>query len=50
MFKQTLKEFSVDNMRKTALYRYVYDSSLDYDSIDVDDFVNIHKHLIKNTI
>ena len=45
-----LKDFSVDNVKKTALYRYVYDSPLDYDSIDVDDFVNIHKHLIKSTI
>ena len=45
-----LKDFSVDNVKKTALYRYVYDSPLDYDSIDVDDFVNIHKHLIKSAI
>ena len=25
---------------------YVYDSSVDYDSIDVDDIVDIHKYLI----
>ena len=27
------KDFSVDNMKKTRLYRYVYDFSVDYDII-----------------
>ena len=35
------KNFSVDNM-KTGLYGHVYDFSIDYDSIDVDDFSDIH--------
>ena len=38
--------FSVDNMKKTGLYGYVYDFSVDYDSIDIDDISYIHKYLI----
>ena len=30
--------FRVDNMRKTGLNRYVYDFSVDYDAIPVDDY------------
>ena len=37
---------SVDNMRKTGLY--VYDFSIDYDAIEVDDIIDIHKYLMKN--
>ena len=40
------KDFSVDNMTKTELYGYVNDFSVDYDSIDVDDILDIHKYLI----
>ena len=41
--------FSVDNMKNTGLYRYAYDFSVDYDSIDVADILNIHKYLmVKN--
>ena len=29
------KKFSIDNIKKTGVYRYVYDFSVDYDSIDV---------------
>ena len=39
------KDFSVDNMKtgyKTGLYGHVYDFSIDDDSIDVDDFSDIH--------
>ena len=39
--------FSVDQMIKTELYGYAYDFSVDYDSIDVDDILNIHKYLIQ---
>ena len=41
------KDFSVDNKKKTGLYGYVYDFSVDYDSIDVDDILNIHNFLMK---
>ena len=41
------KDFSVDNMKKTGLNGYVYDFSVDYDVIAVDDILDIHKHLMK---
>ena len=42
-----LKDFSVDNMKKTGLNEDVYDYSVDYDAIAVDDILNIHKYLIE---
>ena len=45
------KYFFVDDMKKTGLNRYVYDLSVDYDAIAVDDILNIHKYLMeKNNI
>ena len=45
------KGFSVDNMKKTGLNGYVYDFSVDYDAIAVDDILDIHKYLMeKNNI
>ena len=44
------KDFSVDNMKKTGLNRYVYDFSADYDAIAVDDILDIHKVLMKKNI
>ena len=41
------KDFSFDNMKKTGLYWYVYDFSVDYNSIDVVDSLNIHMYLMK---
>ena len=41
------KYWSVDNMKKTRFNRYVYDFSVDYDSTDVGDIVDIHKNLMK---
>ena len=35
------KDFSVDNMKKTELNGYVYDFSVDYDAIAVDDTLDI---------
>ena len=35
------KDFSVDNMKKTGLNGYVYDFSVNYDAIAVDDILNI---------
>ena len=37
------KDLSVDNMKKTGLYGYIYDFSIDYGATDVDDIVDIHK-------
>ena len=40
---------SVDNMKKTELNRYLYDFSIDYDAIVVDDILDIHKCLMKKS-
>ena len=37
----------VDNMKKIELNGYVYDFSIDYDAIAVDDTLNIHSYLMK---
>ena len=44
------KDFSVDNMKKTGINGYVYDFSVDYDAIPVDDILDIHKYLMKSMI
>ena len=45
------KYWSVDNMKKTGFNCYVYDFSVDYDAIAVDDIKDIHKYLMrKNNI
>ena len=36
-------------MKKTGLDGYVYDFSVDYDSIDVDYILDIHKYYINIT-
>ena len=41
------KDFSASNMKKTGFNGYIYDFSVDYDSIDVDNIKDIHKYLMK---
>ena len=41
------KDWSVDNMKDTGLNGYVYDFSVVYDAIAVDDILYIHKYLMK---
>ena len=41
------KDWSVDNMKRTGFTGYVYDFSVDYEAIAVDDIKNIHKYLMK---
>ena len=43
------KDWSTDNMKKTSLHLqdYVYDFSVDYDTIEVSDILNIHIYLMK---
>ena len=36
-------------MKNTGFSGYVYDFSVDYDSIAVDDIKDINKHLMKKT-
>lgn len=37
------KYFSVNTVKKPELYGYMYDFSVDSDSIDIDDVLDIHK-------
>ena len=41
------KDWSVDNMKRTGFKGYVYDFSVDYGAIAVDDILDIHKYLMK---
>ena len=41
------KDWSVDNMKKTGFNGYVYNFSVDYDAIAVDESVDIRKYLMK---
>ena len=41
------KDWLVDDMKKTRFNGYVYNFSVDYDAIAVDDFKDIHKYLMK---
>ena len=41
------KDWLVDNMKRSRLNGYVYDFSVDYDPISVDDIKDIHKYLMK---
>ena len=41
------KDWSVDNMKRTGFNGYVYDFSVDYDAIAVDDILDIHNYLMK---
>ena len=40
------KDWSVDNMKKTGLNDNVYDFSVDFDAVAVDD-IYIHNYLMK---
>ena len=46
------EDWSVDNMKNTQFNGYVYDFSVDYDVIAVDDIKDIHNYLMKknNTV
>ena len=41
------KDWSVDNMKRTGFNGCVYDFSVDYDAIAVDNNLDIHKYLMK---
>ena len=41
------KDFTVYNMKETGLYGYMYDFSVYYNSIDVDNIFDIHSCLMK---
>ena len=41
------KYFKVDNLKRNGQHGCVYDSSVDYRSIDFDDILDIYKYLMK---
>ena len=41
------KDWRVDNMKKTGLNGNVYDFSVDYDAIAIDDILDNHSYLMK---
>ena len=41
------KDWSVDNMKKTVFNGYVYDFSVGYDEIEVENIKDIQKYLMK---
>ena len=43
----TSKDWTLDNINKNKLNWYVYDLSVHYDAIAVDDIFDIHNYLIK---
>ena len=43
----TSENVSANGLKKTGLYGHVYDFSVDYDAISVDDILDIHKYLMK---
>ena len=45
--RNILKDWSIDNMKRTGLKGYVYDFSVDYNAIAVADILDIHEYLIK---
>ena len=46
MFREYL-DWSVDNIKRTGFTGYVYDFSVDYDPVAIDDIKDIHKYLMK---
>ena len=41
------KDWSTDTMKRTGFAGYVYDFSVDYEAIPLDDIKNIHNYLTK---
>ena len=44
-----LKDFTVDNMKKTGLNGYECDFSVDYNAIDISDIMDIRKYVMNKT-
>ena len=41
------KDWSLDNMKRTGFTGQIYDFSVDYNAIAIEDIKDIHKYLIK---
>ena len=51
MLRKHIKDWSIDNTKKTRLKGYIYDFSTNYDAIEVSDILDIQKYLMeKNRI
>ena len=44
---ETFQKISKDDMRKAGFTGYLYNFSVDYEAIAVDDIKDIHKYLMK---
>ena len=44
------KDWSVDNVKKTRFYVYIYHFSVDYDGIAVDNILGIHNYLMEENV
>ena len=48
------KDFTIDNMKKnlSKMHQnlFVYDISIEHDTVGVSDILNIHKYLMKNML
>ena len=47
MSSKIWKDSSVNNMKRTGFNGHVYDFSVDYEAIVVDDILYTHKYLMK---
>ena len=47
MLRKHCKRLVTNNIKKTGLNGHVYDFSVDYDTIAVDEILDIHKYLMK---
>ena len=47
---KVLKDLSTDILKNTRLHWYIYHFTVDYDSKNVADILNIHKYLIKKHV
>ena len=45
--QEIFQDWSAENMKKSGLNEHVYDFSVNYDAIAVDDILDIHNHLMK---
>ena len=45
--RNTSKDWSTNNSKRTGFTGYVYDFSVDYRATDVDDIKDIHKYFMK---
>ena len=49
MISNIPKEITIDNMRKAELKENVHVFSVDYNAIDINDVLHIHRFLMKET-